>query len=478
MLGLGLFENLLTTIVGVLYVGAVVTTIAVVILDNRNPVKTLSWVLILAFLPLVGLVFYYFFGRDTRKEKLIGKKGYRRLTQYPMAEYQQQQSLRRVEDLHQVMRFFRKVNAALPFVGNDIQIYGGGAEFVQGLLKAIASARHHIHIEFYIFEDDALGRLVRDALIDKAQEGVEVRLLYDDVGNWSLPDEFVAQMRRKGIDARSFLKVRFPLLTSRVNYRNHRKIVVVDGCVGFVGGMNIAERYMKGTAWGMWRDMHIRIEGKAVYGLQTAFLTDWYVVSRSLLSASCYFPEVRDMGSALVQIVTSDPVGKWHDLMQGLLIAILEAKKYFYIQTPYLLPTEPILWALKTAALAGVDVRIMIPSRADSKLTHWGSLSYLSELMEAGIKIYLYEKGFLHSKMMVCDDTLSTVGSANMDFRSFEHNFEVNAFMYDQDTALNLKNVFLKDQKDALLLSAKTWKKRPWYQKVGESIIRLFAPLL
>ena len=477
MFGIG-FDNLFTTIVGILYIGAVVTTMAVVVLDNRNPVKTLSWVLILAFLPLAGLILYYFFGRDTRKEKLISKKGYRRLTKYPMAEYQQQQSSHKGVERYQLARFFRKVNGALPFGGNDIHIYEDGAEFIQDLLKVIAAAKHHIHMEFYVFEEDALGRLVRDALIDKAKEGVEVRFFFFFVGSWKLSHEFEEQMRSEGIETYSFLKVRFPLLSSRVNYRNHRKIVVIDGCVGFVGGMNIATRYLKGMSWGIWKDMHIKLTGKAVYGLQTAFLTDWYVVDRTLITSSRYFPEMNEYGHSLVQIVTSDPIGEWRDIMQGLLIAITGAKKYFYIQTPYLLPTEPILWALKTAALAGVDVRIMIPSRTDSRMAHLGSLSYLSELMEAGIKIYLYTKGFLHSKMMVSDDVVSTVGSTNMDFRSFEHNFEVNAFIYDRTSALKLKDIFLHDQKDAFLLSAKTWKKRPWYQKVSESVIRLFAPLL
>ena len=285
-------------------------------------------------------------------------------------------------------------------------------------------------------------------------------------------------MRGEGIETRGFLKVRFPLFTSKVNYRNHRKITVIDGCVGFVGGMNIAQRYVEGVSWGNWCDVHLRVKGKAVYGLQTAFLTDWYAVDRSLITSSVYFPEMPAYGDAVMQIVTSDPVGRWRDIMQGLLVVITNARKYLYIQTPYLLPTEPILWALKTAALAGVDVRIMIPARADSKITHLGSLSYLAELMEAGIKINLYEKGFLHSKLWVCDDILSTVGSSNVDFRSFEHNFEVNAFMYDRHSALALKDVFLNNQKDAVLLTPKLWKQRPWYQKVQESVIRLFAPLL
>ena len=196
------------------------------------------------------------------------------------------------------------------------------------------------------------------------------------------------------------------------------------------------------------------------------------------MTSSVYFPEMDKQGDALVQVVTSDPVGAWRDIMQGLLMAITSSQKYLFIQTPYLLPTEPILWALKTVALTGVDVRIMIPKMTDTRWIHWGSRSYLDELMEAGIKVYMYQKGFLHSKLIVCDDCLSSVGSTNMDFRSFEHNFEVNAFMYDQTSALVLKEIFLLDQKDAKLLHLKEWRMRPWSQKVKESVIRLFAPLL
>lgn len=473
-----LFDNLFPTVVSLCLLLTVVATIVVVIMDNRNPVKTLSWVLVLTFLPVVGLIFYFFFGQDTRKEKLISKKGFARLTKYPMAEYQQQKAFQCPDEQFQLMRFFRNVNDALPFDGNSVQVYTEGYAMLQALLKAIAEAKHHIHLQFYIFEDDAVGHMVRDALIDKAKEGVEIRILYDDVGCWKVSPLFYDEMRSSGIETRAFLKVRFPRFTSKVNYRNHRKLTVIDGRVAFVGGMNLALRYLKGVPWGIWRDTHLRIEGKAVYGLQTAFLTDWYATDHSLITSSRYFPEMGACGSSLVQIVTSDPIGNCRDIMQGLLIAITTARKYLYIQTPYLLPNEPILIALKTAAQAGVDVRVMIPSRADTKLTHLGSLSYLDELMEAGTKIYLYEKGFLHSKLIVSDDMLATVGSTNMDFRSFEHNFEVNAFMYDRSSAQELKEIFLTDQKDALLLQLKKWRKRPWYQKMAESVIRLFAPLL
>ena len=471
----GIFEGWVSTIVSSVFLLAVVATIIVVVLENRNPVKTLAWVLVLSFLPVVGLVLYFFFGRDVRKEKLISRRGYFRLNKYPLAEYYERKS---GEDRHQLMRFFRKVNGSLPFDGNAVDIYTTGHRMLSDLLKAIDGARHHIHLQFYIFEDDAVGRLVRDALIRKVKEGVEVRLLYDDVGSWKVKQEFFEQMRVEGVETRGFLKVRFPMFTSKVNYRNHRKVVVIDGCIGFVGGMNIAMRYLKGVSWGEWRDTHIRIEGCAVYGLQVSFLTDWYAADHSLITSSQYYPEIPVCGESSVQIVTSNPIGGGASIMQGLLVAITNSRKYFYIQTPYLLPTEPILLALKTAALGGVDVRIMIPERADSRITHLATLSYLDELMECGVRIYRYKKGFLHSKLMVSDDAVSTVGSTNMDFRSFEHNFEVNAFMYDYGTAIRMKEIFLADQKDAELLQLKEWRLRPWYQKVKESVIRLFAPLL
>lgn len=389
-----IFNEIFAVAFNVLYFVIIIGTIFIVILDNRNPVKTMAWVLVLFFLPIVGLVFYFFFGRSTREEKLISKKGFTRLIKRPMAEYQAQKAFKCPDEQHQLMRFFRKVNNALPFEGNATEVFTDGYSMLYSLMKEISKAKHHIHLQFYIFEDDPVGRLLRDLLIDKARQGVEVRLLYDDVGCWKVPHAFFDEMRGAGIEARSFLKVRFPLFTSKVNYRNHRKIVVIDGRVAYTGGMNIALRYMKGFPWGIWRDTHIKIEGKAVYGLQTAFLTDWYVVDRTLITSSRYFPEVGIFGKALIQIVTSDPVGEWRDIMQGLLIAISSSRKYFYIQTPYLLPTEPILMALKTAALAGVDVRIMIPARADTWITHLGSLSYLDDIMRAGVRIYLYQKGF------------------------------------------------------------------------------------
>ena len=473
-----IFSQIATVAFDILYFGAIIGTIAIIILDNRNPVKTLAWILVLMFLPVIGLVFYFFFGRSQRRERLIGKKLYSRLMKKSMLAYREQSSCQLPPAYERLISLFQDNNQAYPFEGNRVLVFTEGATMLQALLRRLQQAKQHIHLEFYIFEDDAVGRMVRDVLIEKAREGVEVRVIYDDVGCWHVPRLFFEKMREAGIEVHSFLKVRFPQFTSKVNYRNHRKIVVIDGKVGFVGGMNLAERYMRGISWGIWRDTHVMIQGKAVHGLQTAFLLDWYFVDRTLITATRYFPEIASTGTALAQIVTSEPVGPWREIMQGLCKAILSSKKYFYIQTPYFLPTESILQAMQTAALSGVDVRLMLPLHADSKFTHLASCSYLADVLRAGVKVYFYKKGFLHSKLMVSDDEFSTVGSTNMDFRSFEHNFEVNAFVYDAETALQMREIYLQDQRSAELVLLKNWIKRPWYRKAAESLVRLLAPLL
>lgn len=473
-----IWSNVFVTFFYLIYFAVVITTIFVVILDNRNPIKTMAWILVLFFLPVVGLLFYLFFGRSTRKEQLITKKGYARLSKRPMMEYQTQESLAGNVSKQRLVSFFTQVNSALTFEGNQVEFYTNGYSMIQSMIRELSRARHHIHLEYYIFEDDAVGRLLRDVLIDRARAGVKVRVLYDDVGCWKVDHAFYEQMLCEGIEVQGFLKVRFPQFTSKVNYRNHRKLTIIDGEVGFIGGMNIAERYLKGVSWGSWRDTQVKLSGKAVYGLQTAFLTDWYAVDRSLITSAEYFPAMPSRGETIAQIVTSDPVGEWKDIMQGLMMAICSARHYFYVQSPYFVPTEQIKTALQTVALSGVDVRLMLPKRADTWLIHESSLSYLEDMMKAGVKIYLYRRGFLHSKLMVCDDELSTVGSTNMDFRSFEHNFEANAFFYDKMTALAIKNIFLEDQKHCLLLSSKIWNKRSWKNKVIESVVRLLAPLL
>ncbi|MGL4851112.1 MAG: cardiolipin synthase [Phocaeicola sp.] len=453
-------------------------TIGLVVLENRNPVKTMAWILVLLSVPVVGFILYLFLGRSKRRERLLNRKGFTQLMKRPLLAYQSQESNKIVQKFPPLLTFFRRCSHSFPFEGNKVEIYSDGETMFLALLKELNRAKHHIHLEFYIFENDALGQLMRDILIDKARQGVKVRLLYDDVGCWNVSQSFFEKMRENGVKVAPFLEVRFPQFTSKMNYRNHRKLIIIDGRVSFTGGINIANRYYKGVNQGRWRDTLLRIEGKATYGIQTIFLTDWYITTHKLIDSACYFPAIQRMGDKLVQVVISEPIGKWRTILQGLLQIIGSARDYVYIETPYLLPTDSLLVALQTAALSGVDVRIMMPQHSDSKLVQWASFSYVDSLLTAGVKIYFYTEGFLHSKLWVVDDSLVSIGSTNLDFRSLEHNFEANAFVYDETFAKEVRAIFLKDQKTAMRIVRKEWKKRPPLQKITESMVRLLAPLL
>ena len=465
----------------------IVIAIAVihVIMDNRQPAKTMAWALVIIFLPVVGLVFYLFFGLNHRKERLVSQRSVDQLTKRSMLGFVEQQNLRIPERQKQLVDLFVNQSFSLPFKDNQVDIMTDGYAFFPELLRDIAKATHHIHIDMYIFEDDALGYLVADALIDKARQGVMVRVIVDDVGCWKVSHEFFEYMREEGIEVAAYLPVRFPSFTSKVNYRNHRKLIVIDGKVGYIGGMNIALRYVKGTGEQPWRDTMLRISGGAVYGLQRAFLIDWYFVDRTLITNRVYYPPLSTLNSQLLtnnclaQIVTSGPTNPYPEIMQGFLRVILAARRYVYIETPYFLPNEPVLFAIKTAARAGVDVRIICPRRSDARFTDWASRSYLREAYEAGVKVYLYQAGFLHSKLLVSDDSMVTCGSTNVDFRSFENNFEGNAFIYDEGVAIRMRNVFLRDQEQSVLLSDLPQRIHPSFKKrLWESLTRLLSPLL
>ena len=434
-------------------------------MDNRQPVKTIVWIFVLFFMPVIGIVLYFFFGRNTRKEKMISQRSIDRLTKRSMMEYIEQKDLR-VSERHKVLvRLFSEQNWAFPYKDNEVDIFTDGYAFFPELLAEIAKAKDHIHLDTYIFEDDSLGRLVADALMAKAMEGVEVRIIYDDVGCWKVRNSFFEKMREAGIDVHAFMPVRFPMFTSKVNYRNHRKICVIDGSVGFIGGMNIALRYVKGNGKQPWRDTHLRIRGASVYGLQRAFLIDWYFVDRTLITKHKYYPEydVSINNNCVAQVVTSSPIAEWPDIMQGYVRILLEAKRF----------------AMRTAALAGVDVRLMIPLHSDAKITELATHSYFSEVIKAGVKVYLYKAAFNHSKLLISDDSLCTCGSTNVDFRSFENNFESNTFVYDEDVAQQMKQVFLDDAAHAIPLTSLPKRIHPrFFARLGESFMRLLSPLM
>ena len=467
---------------GLIYIGYALMVVAAaiaiihVLMDNRQPAKTMAWVLVIGFIPVVGVVFYLFFGINHRKERIVSQSQMDELTKRSMLNFVEQHDFHVPERQKPLVDLFVNQNLALPFKDNQIDIMTDGYAFFPELLKDIAEATHHVHINMYIFEDDALGRLIADALMDKARQGVKVRLIYDDVGCWRVKSRFFEQMREAGVEVVPFLPVRFPSFTSKVNYRNHRKIIVIDGRVGYIGGMNFARRYVSQK----WRDTMLRMQGGVVYALQRAFLVDWYFVDRSLITDRIYYPTspVSSKGG-VAQVVTSGPMARYPEIMQGFVRIILAARRYIYIETPYFLPNEPILFALKTAALAGVDVRVMCPLRSDAKFTDWSSRSYLREIYEAGARVYLYKPGFLHSKLLISDDSLVSCGSVNVDFRSLENNFEANVFVYDEGTALRLKKVFLDDQSQAVLLGDVPSRLHPKFlAHLWESFTRLVSPLL
>ena len=464
----------------VVYSIIIIITMVRVLMDNRQPAKTMAWMLVLMFIPFLGIILYIFFGQNTRKERKIWQQSLDQLTKRSMLEFVEQKDFNIPEEYRTISNLFMNQNLALPFKNNEVEIYTSGYDFFPSLLMEIGKAEHHIHIDTFIISDDPLGRIIADALIDKAKQGVEVRLIYDDVGSWRTPNSFFTRMRNEGIEVYAFMPVRFPAFTSRVNYRNHRKICVIDGEVGFIGGINIARRYVQGTPKQSWRDTHVKLTGAAVYGLQRAFLVDWNFVSKVLITERSYYPEIIiGQNNSLVQVVTSSPTSLWPEIEQGYVRILTNAKHYVYMETPYFLPTDPILFAMRVAALSGVDVRLMIPYETDTKVVEWASRSYVIEASKAGVKILLYRKGFNHSKLLVSDDAMATIGSTNVDFRSFENDFEANAFFYDKKIALQVKEIFLADQKDSIDLDdVRRFIKKPFLQRLWESFVRLLSPLL
>lgn len=470
----------------------VILTIIHVVMDNRQPAKTMAWGLVIWFVPVAGIVLYLFFGVNTRKERFISQRSLDQLSKRSMLEFVEQKNLQLPEEHRQLIDMFVSENFSLPFKDSACEIYTDGYAFFPALLSAISKAKDHIHIDMYIIEDDPLGNLVADALIDKARQGVEVKLIYDDVGCWNVNHRFFERMRDEGIEVVAFLPVRFPSFTSKVNYRNHRKLIIIDGLTGFVGGMNIALRYVKGrsgeaqgTARERWRDTMVQVTGSGVYGLQRAFLVDWYFCDRTLISNRKYYPSVSQSHIAkypaphVTQMVTSGPVTPYAEIMQGYVRIILSAKRYIYIETPYFLPTDAVLFALKAAVCTGVDVRVLVPRRSDARFTQWACRSYLREAQKAGISVSLYEAGFLHSKLMVCDDELCTCGSTNIDFRSFENNFESNMFFYGSELACQMRDLFLADEQQSRPLNElSSFQKPAFISRLGESFARLLSPLL
>ena len=385
------------------------------------------------------------------------------------------------DNSRQLISLANKLTEPHLFEGNAIQVFTTGEDKFETLLRDIEQAQEYIHVQYFILENDSTGKRLIELLQRKAREGVRVRVLYDYVGSFYMRPKVLKQMRAAGIDVHPFMELTFTQFFLRINWRNHRKIVVIDGRVGYVGGMNIADRYVTGTSKEpAWRDTHLRIEGNAVVAMQYSFAIDWDFTTRELLNMPPKKVELPpSKPSHLVQMVNSGPAHRWNNISFVFLKAITLAKHSLYIQTPYFLPSDPLLKAMQSAALAGVDVRVMIPTQPDKgHITINASRWYVEQMLQAGVRFYFYDNGYMHSKTIVSDDQVTSIGSVNIDSRSLSQAFEIDAFIYDREVALHQKQLFLDDIKFCHELDLKTWQQRPRWDRVKESFCHLLAPLL
>ena len=461
--------------------------VANLLLENRNPLKTHSYLLLLLLLPVIGIFIYLIFGRNARKRKIFSKRklinaafGKKYIDEHLDNSYQASTTHTFPDTPYFRLINFLNKDLSPVTVANEISILKNGEEKFPLLFEELKKAKSHIHIEYYIFSDDDVGSQVTELLIEKAKEGVEVRLFVDSVGSFALKKKFFRKLRNAGIEIFEFMPVIFPLFTSKINYRDHRKIIIIDGKVGFTGGINLDDRYLNNGKHSLyWRDTHLMIKGEAVKTLQLLFILNWQFVSgQSIEPSGKYFPVVKKTNGPMVQINGSGPDWDLASIMDSFFIAINSAQKEIKIATPYFIPNESILDAIVTSSKSGVHIELMLPFESDSWIVKAASMSFVKELLEAGVRLFLYQKGFMHAKIITVDRAFASVGTANMDYRSFDLNYEVNAFIYDQQLTQTLNTQFEEDKKECIRLDIDTWKNRKLREKLLESVCRLLAPML
>jgi cardiolipin synthase len=470
---------------------AVINFIFVVIVifaERKNPTSALAWIMVSMLLPGVGFIFYFFFGRNLSRRKIFNLPDNEQ--QALQAFYQgQAEAIRRgewtIEEENgkdyadQILLHLNNSNS-LYFEQNEVKLFTDGVEKFQSLFSDLRAATDHIHLDYYILNNDQLGNELIEILEQKAKEGVAVRLLFDELGGRTLRKSKFKVLIENGGQYARFFSSPFRLINPRINYRNHRKIAVIDGRIGYIGGFNIGDEYIgKSKKFGYWRDSALRIQGESVYELQTRFMLDWRAASKEdLLPDGNTFPYLSSEKVCGIQIVSSGPDEEWEQVKSGYIKMIQSAKESVYIHTPYFIPDEAVLEALRIAAFSGVDVRLIIPNKPDHPFVYWASTAWASELLKAGGRVYTYEKGFLHSKTMVVDSRISSCGTANFDYRSFKLNFEVVAFLYNREIAQEMEDAFLMDLKDCLEMTKEVYENRSLRIRFKEQVSRLLSPLL
>lgn len=460
------------------------------ILENRVPQSTFAWLLLFIALPGIGLVIYYFLGRDYHafdKNKDLTRELIRNdlMGRFEFLSKHEKQLIDKIatekpESFRKKLLYLGQNNASSVLTGyNNVEILQDATEKYPRLLEDIRQAQHHIHFNYYIWTEDEFTQQVKDELIERAQAGVEVRCLYDAFGG-SMSKQYLRELKEGGIDIHPYLEYRSLTRIHTFNYRSHRKLAVFDGHIGYLGGLNLdKEQIDGGKHFDAWRDTHLRITGESVLALQASFVTSWLNTTGEKVTDESYFPETDVENFSPVQITMSGPDSQWRGIQQLYFYMIMEAEKTVYLQSPFFIPDTSILEALKAAALAGVDVRMMFtPKGTTYSIPYWAANTYFAEVAKAGVKIYLYQAGYFHSKTLNIDNSICTIGTANMDIRSFALNYEANAVIYDQDIAQELEQDFMADMEHCVEWSLEDYKRQPVIYRLRDSISRLASPLL
>ncbi|HLS60014.1 MAG TPA: cardiolipin synthase [Virgibacillus sp.] len=464
-----------------------VLAFTVIFFERKHASSTWAWLMVLFFIPIAGFILYLIFGRklsghqiftwDTKSKLGVKKEVKSQIRAIENNEFTfKDKGLTDYKDLYYL---HLKNNDAIYSQDNKVDIYTDGKDKFAALVNDLENAQDHIHLLYYIIRNDELGNKVADVLIKKAQEGVEVRLLYDDMGSRSLGRKYIKRLTDSGVLVDAFFPPKIPKINFKINFRNHRKLAIIDGEIGYIGGFNIGDEYLgKDKVFGYWRDTHLRIYGDAVRNMQTRFILDWNQASRNDIGYEERYYIGASGGDVGVQIVSSGPDSEWEQIKYGYIKMILSAKKYIYIQTPYFIPDESLMDALRIAALSGIDIKLMIPNKPDHPFVYWATLSHVGELLKAGAEAYMYQNGFLHAKTIIVDGKISSVGTANIDVRSFNLNFEVNAFLYDKAIAQQLVEAFEHDINLSTQMTKKLYNKRSLGIRFKESVSRLLSPIL
>lgn len=446
--------------------------------DDKNPVKTICWILVVIFLPVLGMLAYYIIGRNISKKRSkfrLWREEFNRHRQ--SVSPNEETALIHHEQYKELQSLILNLEQSPVFGGNKVSVYPGGKSKFHSLFDDIDYAESHIHIFYYAIGDDHIGNELKEKLIYKVKQGVKVRLLYDGLGCNKTNRKYFKQMIEAGVEVNTFLPLSFPRILRSVNYRNHKKIVIIDGRIAYTGGINVKDVYLEGLPWGKWNDIHFKVEGSGASGLQSVFLADWYYASGQFLSSPEYYPKVEVFGNVPIQVVNAEPLGMHSNVMEAMFTAISRAKKNVYIETPYFIPTECLLQAIQSVAMSGVDVRLVMPKRSDNDFVQYASNSYVEKLLRNKVRVYQYLNGFTHSKLLIIDDELVIVGSANMDIRSLELLFETNLFIYDKEVSQTVKAIYHTDMKNSEELSLNDWLHRSRSVQFREACFRLFSPV-